>query len=190
MHNPPTSVMVVSILGIIYGAVIVLGAPCGIFLTFHPLTPNPAADALAKDSGYVITVVISSAINFCLGLLLLASSIGSLKLKPWARLGMNVYAVVYVITNFVGTIVAFVFVMPKMADAMANMPPAAAQAAKIVALIGGVFGFLIALAIALIILVTFNRRIARDAFQGIFPADPTNFPVDYHYPDPPLPPEG
>ena len=189
MGEAPTSLKVVAILGIIWSALILLATPCSMFLMFHPLTPNPIMDQLRRDSTYMAFALGSSALNCCLGVLLLASSIGCLKVKPWARMGMNAYAVAYAVTGLLGTVFNLIYVMPKMREAIAAaaggpgaMSPELFNMSQI---IGAILGILFMAGIVLTILIIVNRKIAVDAFNGIFPADPTNFPVDF--PPPPLP---
>jgi hypothetical protein len=193
MSKTPTSVMVVSILGIIYGIYILLATPCGIFMIIHPIMPNPMLETLTKDATYITFVLCTSIIQVCMGVLLLAASIGSLKLKPWARTGMNTYAVIKALFSLVGTVISLVFVLPRMTTAMAATPPGpagpfAVSFAPLVgtfAIVGAILGLLLGWAVSTVILITFNRRIAVDAFHGIFPVEPTNFPVQF----PPPPPD-
>jgi hypothetical protein len=183
MNKTPTSIMVVSILGIIYSAYILLATPCGIFLTFHPITPNPVMDEIRNDMAYLIFMLCSSIVQVGMGALLLASSIGSLKLKPWARTGMNTYAVIKALFTLAGTVFSLVYVMPRMSAALAAMPPgpgvSAAALVGTLAIIGAIFGLLLGWGISAVILVVFNRRIAIDAFHGIFPPEPSSIPLDY-----------
>jgi hypothetical protein len=181
MGRSPKSVVVVSILGIIFSAFGILGTPCGIYLTFHPLSANQAAEALAKDQNYITFLLSSGAARFLLSLLLLVCSIGGLKLKRWARTGMNVYAVLYMLLALAGMVVSIVYVLPKTLEAVQTAPgmtPEMARMAGIIGIISGAVGLLFVLGVAVTILVVFNRKVAVDAFNGILPADGTGFPVD------------
>ena len=177
MRKVPTSVMVVSILGIIYGGLMVLCVPVNILLMVTPLFPSPVLDALRQDQTYVTVYLVNSAIGFCLGMLLLVSSIGSLKIKPWARLGMNVYAVALIVMTLVGTVITLEYVLPITKKAMEGTP--AAGLGIVSGIVGAVLGLLFALAVAAVILVVFNRRVAVDAFRGIFPEEAATLPGEY-----------
>jgi hypothetical protein len=181
MKKVPTSVMVVSILGIIYGGMMVVCVPVNIVLMVTPLMPNPVLDVLRHDQTYVTLYLVTSAIGFVMGLMLLASSIGSLKLKPWARVGMNVYAVAHVLTTMMGTAITIMYVLPRTKEALANGPggEAAMKVGVIGGAVGAVLGVLFAMAVAVVILVVFNRRAAVDAFKGIFPEEEATLPGEY-----------
>ena len=185
----PTSLKVLGILGIILSALYLVCTPWGIFQIYFPIAHSPVTDQLNQDRLYVGFALVSGVFSFFLGILLLASSIGCLKAKPWARTGMNTYAVTYTLITIVGTIFNYVYLLPKMKEAMAaagptTLPPATFE---ILQIIGAIVGLLIAATIVTTILIIVNRKIAVDAFHGIFPADPTNFSVDSTLPPPPLP---
>src|SRR5438128_7719791 len=80
--NPrPTSVTVVAILGIIFGAMAVICSPFAMipyFMQFGP--PNPAIDAIKNDRLIFNWMVGSLIVHWPVGVLLLASSIGALSL--------------------------------------------------------------------------------------------------------------
>ena len=176
----PVGVKVVSIIGIIWGILTLLGSLWGIVsLSVRIGPPNPALDALYNDPAYVGAMVISSILGFALGLLLLAASIGSLNLRSWARKGMLIYAGLACANTILGTIISFAFVIPKMTETLARTSPAAAEGAKIGGIIGGGCGIILGLALPVAIFAVFNSPTTKDAFNGIFPASPTNFPVEY-----------
>jgi hypothetical protein len=176
MAKGPTSVKVVSILGIILSSMGLLATPCGIFMLVHPITSNPVADALIRDRGYLTITFVSSGVSLCTGLLLLASSIGSLKLRPWGRVGMNVYAVLHILTGVAGAIVSLVYVLPLTRAAMADSGIPEAKTAMVIGVVSLVVGLLLALGVSTVILIVFNRRAAVDAFQGILPEEAGNYP--------------
>jgi len=174
----PASIMVVSILGIIYAAFILLALPINLLLLFHPLRPDPIMDQLHADTGYMAVTATSYVITFCLSVLLLAGSIGSLKLKRWGRTGMNVFACGHIAVTVVGTLVAIFYTGPKVVAASESSPLAPAM--KWIATFGPVCGAFFSFAIAGVILFFFNRKLAVDAFNGIFPAKGTDFPVEFN----------
>jgi hypothetical protein len=179
MRRVPTSVMVVSILGILYSAMALLGVPCGILLFYLPLMPNTGLEALRQDGGYMAMTMISGAINFVLGGLLLASSIGSLKLRPWARMGMNVYGVVHICSTIAGSVISLVYVMPRVMAVVGKAGGPGMVGGQIGGMVGAAFGMLLGIGVGVVILVVFNRRVAVDALKGIFPVEPGNFPVEF-----------
>jgi uncharacterized membrane protein len=186
----PTSIMVISILRIIYGGLGILFTPCSAFLTFHPLMPSPMLDALHRDSAYMTIYFITLFVHFSLAVVLTASSIASLKLKPWGRAGMIVYAWSLVVMTAFNTVLTVAWVLPRMEAAAAGTP--AAPLMKMSGMIGAAFGIVLGVGLAAVILYFFNRRIAIDAFNGIFPVPPSDFPVEHPGFGPPadVPPPG
>ena len=195
MPHVPTSIKVVSILAIIYAGIMLLMMPCSVFLMVHPLTPNPMLDALNRDPVYMTFYWIAVPVSLALFTLLLAGAIASLKLRPWGRKSMLLYAGVQLLVAVVNTIASLILIAPKMQEAIAADPRIAPMAdlMKVSSIVGGVLGLLFHGGVSAVIIYFFNRKVAVDAFHGIFPADPTHFPVVYADPaapggtPPPLP---
>jgi hypothetical protein len=183
MNRTPTSITVVSILGIIYGGIILLAMPINLVVSFFPLTPNPMMDHLRADAGYMAVTLCSYALNFLLALLLLISSIGSIRLKKWGRSGMNIYAIAQIVLLVIGIPIAIFYTSPKALAAAADQP--GAEFLRMFMPIGVACGALFVFAITGIILYFFNRKIAVDAFNGIFVATGTDFPIQMDEPPPP-----
>src|SRR5262245_31722845 len=104
-QQKPTSVMVLGILGIIFALLGVCGlfSTAAVFMAGSSLGPNPAMDAMRNDTVYLAFAGVSVGLGLITTVLLLVSSIGSLALQPWARLGMLIYAGVTVVTTLVGS---------------------------------------------------------------------------------------
>ena len=111
----PTSVTVLAIIGIIFGGIGVLCKPFSLVALFIPQPgPNPMVDMQKQMMAWnVANVVVGTAVS----VLLLASSIGSLSLKPWARKGMLAYAAMAVALTLIGGVVTMIWVLPKMQEA-------------------------------------------------------------------------
>jgi len=185
----PTSIKVVSILGIILSGLTLLAMPCGMYFTFHPLQPNPAMDDMLREPSYVGFFIGSTVVRIILSVMLLVGSISSLKLKPVGRTLMISYSWALIGYGILSSILSYTIVFPRMIAALQNDPhmvPAAITGAKIGGIVGGLIGIAFYGAIAGVILFFFNRPVAKDAFKGIFPATPTNFPVDVNPPDSPV----
>src|SRR4051812_8915825 len=95
MRRVPTSVTVLSILGLIFSFIGIIGlimavAAMGLLGRLGP--PNPMMDKVVNDQIYLIVTGLSLAVGVPLMVLLVAGSIGSLQLKPWARGAMLIYA--------------------------------------------------------------------------------------------------
>lgn len=180
MPHVPIGVKVVSILGIIYAGLWLLMMPCSTFLQFHPLTPSAATDALNQDRVYVANYVVSALLWTGMMVLLLVASIASLRLKPYARKTMLVFAWAHIVCALLSVVVSLAIVLPRIERAFASDPRLAPVAGmtETLGIAGAVLSALFYAAISAVILYFFTRPIAIDAFHGIFPVEPTNFPVD------------
>jgi hypothetical protein len=111
----PTSVKVIAILAIIFGGWMVFGGLCSILQNMGmQLTPNPVADAMNEDKLVRIVTIVSLIVGTILGGIELASGIGALKLKAWARSGFIWYAIVNIATTLVGVVVNILVLNPRM----------------------------------------------------------------------------
>jgi hypothetical protein len=177
MNQKPTSVLVLSILGIIFGSLGMLGlvgTMVTLFVPFGP--PNPVTRKMNSDSIYVAYMVAATALGFVLAVVLLASSIGSLSLKPWARKGMLVYAWATLIQWLLGTIFTFAYLFPLIWPFMGSPDPVA-HGGAIGGIVGGTCGVFIGPILPGFVLYFFTRPHVIDAFNGIFPAPQSNFPL-------------
>lgn len=177
MPKPPTSVMILSIIGIILG---ILGG-CGMLFTvvimYVPIgPPNPALTTLYSDTIYRVVMGVSIPLGLAATVWLVWCAIGSLRLKPWARRGMLIYAWFGLIHTILGGVFNLAYTFPKM---MAAVPAGSgpAHAGAIGGLIGGTCGAFLGLIYPACVLYFFTRTNVCNAFKGIFPASPTNFPV-------------
>ena len=157
----PTSVTVIAIIGIIMSS---LGLLCGPFALLPymmtlPGPPNPAIDAIKESKPLLGWMIFSTVLTLFLNILLLASGIGALKLKRWARFGMNTYAWFAIAMAIVGTVVSFVWMIPAM-TAKTSDPGVRAGAIG-----GGVGGLIGGLLLPIFILIFMNRPLARNAFE-------------------------
>ena len=132
---------------------------------------------LNKDSGYLLFIGISLAIGLPLMILMIASSIGGLMLKPWARIGMLIYAVGSIVNGIGGAIFNILYVTPLMLSALAPNDPARAGAMG--GAIGGSCGGLIGLIFPICILIFYTRPNVINAFKGISPRSRDEDENDY-----------
>jgi hypothetical protein len=179
--------MVISIIGIIYAAFMILSTAAGLVINSLDIPRDPMTKQLLEDKLFFAFSIVSGCIGILVAGVLLASSIGSLMLKPWGRKGMLAYAVLAVITTILSTIFQFAYVLPAMSKAMGAADPRIAQYAMIGGYVGGFCGVAITLVLPAVILYFFTRTKVVNAFNGVFEADPTNFPVTYENPQQPNP---
>jgi hypothetical protein len=157
MPKTSANITIIGILGIIYATVMILGRLSGNVQVLH--ASGPLADALRSDSAFVSLFITSAVGGYAFNILMLVASVGALKRKPWARWGINVYAVGSILLIIMDAIISFYYVLPRVA-------------AKMFFAIFAIFGLLLYLAIACVILVVLNRRVVANAFKGIEPVVP------------------
>ena len=115
----PTSVTVLAILGIIFGALGVLCKPLSLAAIFIPQPgPNPAVEMQKEMMGFNLANV---AVGTAVSVLLLAASIACLSLKPWARKGMLTYAGIAIVLTIVGGVITFVWMLPRIQEMQRQM---------------------------------------------------------------------
>ena len=183
MHPAPTSVKVLSIIGIILSVLGLCGFVWSIIILFGDFMPNPMLEPLKHDGIYLGVTGVLGTIGIGFTFLLLAASIASLKLSPWARRGMIIYGWFGVIQCILSSIFNFLYVFPKM---YAAAPPAMAGGAGVGMASGGI-GMVLGLVFPICVIYFFARPHVIDAFNGIFPAAPTDFPVIFNDIQPPPP---
>ena len=170
----PTSVTVLAIIGIIFGGIGVLCKPFSLVALFIPQPgPNPMVDMQKQMMAWnVANVVVGTAVS----VLLLASSIGSLSLKPWARKGMLAYAAMAVALTLIGGVVTMIWVLPKMQEAQQQMmarqggrgapPPQMMNVMQTAGTVGAVAALALALVYPIVLAYFYRRPEVKAAFEG------------------------
>ncbi len=170
----PTSVTVLSIIGIIFGTLGTLGGFCGFAqLLITPETAEliPMAKALGEHGFLRLYHPVSMMINWVLSGVLLAGSIGSVSLKPWAWSAMLRYAWASVLVGVIATVVLLVVVVPVILPFMDSSDPSE-QAAAWGAIRRNLMGIVVALVYALAVLVVYRKPRVVEAFAGSGPPSP------------------
>jgi hypothetical protein len=169
MRRGPTSVKVLSILGILFSAFGVLGIlTAGVMLVASGFLPDEMTQPeIDNDLGYLIGSWILLAISLPLTLLLFFASVGSLSLKPWARRGMLIYAVITILQGVAYFLFTFFYVLPLM---LSVLPPNDPNRIGVVGgVVIGVFGTIIGMVYPIFVICYFTRPHVVDAFRGVFP---------------------
>jgi hypothetical protein len=170
----PTSVTVLAIIGIIFGGLGVLCKPLGVVALFIPQPgPNPVLD---MQRSMMVWNVANAMVGTLVSVLLLASAIGSLSLKPWARKGMLAYAGLALVLTVVGGVVTMVWIMPKMQEAQRQMlaqqsargapapPPGMMNVMQTAGNAFGVIAIVLALIFPLVLMYFYTRPEVKAAF--------------------------
>ena len=159
----PTSVIVMSIIGIIFAAMRILCTPLGLVPFFTPMPPNPVIDTFRNDPMLLAFLVIAGVLTCGLGVVLLIGCIGSLLLKRWARKLLVGYAIAQIAVEVISAVIQLAVAMPKVSAALGSGPQAS-QA--IGGMIGGTVGGLVALVIPILLLFFMTRPDVIAAFES------------------------
>lgn len=163
--NPrPTSVTVLAIIGIVLAAMGIICTPCALVPFFMTMPegapPNPMLDFMKADTLMQGVTFAQVAIGVLTSILLLAGSIGSLKLSRWAWSAMLVYSLLAILTSAISLIMTFLVIMPRMKEAMPDLPEGAFMQQIAGGVCGGLFGILFPIAI----LIFYNSAKVKSAF--------------------------
>lgn len=160
----PTSVVVLSIIGIVFGVLGLVCVPLGLASYFVPSmqAQNPGIAAVKANPPLFAWVLASNLFGLLLSVLLLLGSIGSLRLMKWARSLMIAYSVIGIAATIVISVVNLVWLTPVMFE---NVPPEVRGVVKVSSYVGAVLGILFGLAMPVLILVFFRKPHVVDAFE-------------------------
>ncbi len=145
----PTTLTVLGILAILFGALQVLCTPLSLLSLNNPMLKEFMPDF---EGGYRLWIIVSATLGVLSALALLASGIGLLQVKEWARkLGVGL-AVYYILFSFVGAAMQIVVMRPVMQRMMQDLAGTGAEQGAMMGgmvggMIGGVFGVVISLVI-------------------------------------------
>ena len=110
--------------------------------------------------------------------MLAVASIGSLRLRHWARNCMLVYAVCTLFRILAHGLFTYTYMLPNMSDG--RFVGTVYYPTGKLSLIYVTAGLIVlGLIFPICALYFFNRPHVKDAFNGIFPVSPTNFPVEF-----------
>jgi hypothetical protein len=156
----PTAVTVLAIIGIIFGSMGVLCGPVSLTPYLFDLgVSEPSIDKVKQSPALMAFMIGSTGVWWLLGALELASSIGSLLLRPWARRGLILYAWLAIATGVLGMALMLAWFIP---TAYGSLSEPAAMGGVIGGLVGGLIGFIF----PILVLVFFRRADVVAAFEG------------------------
>jgi hypothetical protein len=143
----PTSVTVFGILNIVFALLGIFGVAASLllFAAVGTNSNNPVIQIIQDNPSYAAYLKFSIVVGVVVALILLATGIGLLMLKPWARVISIIYGV-YAIFSVIGnTIANYYFVTkPLLEKAQTEQGPEAARAVggAIGGMLGGCFGLI------------------------------------------------
>jgi hypothetical protein len=178
----PSSVLVLSIIGLIWAALVLVVFALRIvtILRDSGRPMPPWQDPIYRDTLYVTIKIVNLIVAPFFAALLLASCVGSMKLLQWARKAMLVYASAACVHIVVMGLFTYTYVIPNMSVGFyAGAPPRYYATSRELLMFTTVPITLLEIAFPVCVLYFFSRPKVIDAFNGIFPASPTNFPVEF-----------
>ena len=196
----PASVTVIAILQLVFGSLNLLCGLAGLATQGGRFNPAGGAgkeqeafqkeleDAMAREMPNQKPVqVAETASSLVLSVLMLASGIGMLNLRPWGRLLGLVYAVLGMASTLAGLAYAVGVVMPALdrAAASVKVPKEQEQVFSLVMKVTPLLMIglsVLALVYQVIVLVVLTRPSVKRAFAGL---PPVEGPEDYHDRAPP-----
>ena len=162
----PTPVTVLAIIGLVLGGLGLLCKPVGLLYVLVQI-PHPIMNVMREDAFIRGWTVVSVATGWLISLLLLLSSVGSLRLRDWGRTGMMAYAFLAILMTLVSRTVEWRVVEPALAPAIREIAAQQPGAAKFQ--LSGGKGYSVGLGVGLwfpvLLVVYFNRRDVRRAFE-------------------------
>ncbi len=178
MREVPTSVMALSIIGLLLGLISLVGG-CGNIGLFV-IDPAPLLKALPQMAIYITDpatrafTLVQGIINVPLNGVLIAACIAGFSLRRWARSTMIGIAWIKIAMALIAQVFQFFYVAPKM---IALYPAGSAEraGAEFRRFLGPVFLLLI-LAYPVCVIYFYRRQRVIDAFFGLM-ARPGYFPV-------------
>ena len=167
----PTSVMVIGVIGIIFGAMGVICTPFSIvpyvlpkFMPAGAQQANPMVELVTSSTPLMIWTIFSTSLSMVLAIVLLTGSIGSVRLSRWARKLMIGYSIVALIAMVLGLVVMLAVMLPMMMSRM-NGGSAEQTGAFVGGIFGGIFGILFGSALPIAILICYRRPNVVAAFE-------------------------
>jgi len=166
----PVAITVIGICGIVWSSIALLSTVLALVAIFISADfPNPALDAMLSTRALRIYTIVSTLITVGLAVMLLAGSIGALKLRPWARRMLVRWSVATVVFAIVNQVLNWVWVRPVIEEVnrQQNLPPTMLLASRIMGVCGAVVIGVIA---PMVVLYLLARAEVKAAFEQNAPA--------------------
>ena len=164
MHRP-IAVSIFGILNLAKGAVGIIGLLwTPLFFSGAAASNNPVIKILAENAAYMKWIKIMTPIGIIVTGVLLATGVGLLKLKPWARklsIGYAIYAIIFLLINVP---VNFLLVYTPMLE-QARQLQGPEAAGMIFGAIAGVLGGILGLVYPVLLWIFMTRPNVIAAFQ-------------------------
>jgi len=167
----PKSVTVISIIGIIAGALGCLCIAGGTIWSFA----MQGQQGQQMGSAMMIFSIVTAVAGLVLSIMLLVGSIGALSLKPWARSALIGFGAVDLIYDVAKLVLCIVWVLPMMEPMFRNNPQFQSNPkvnveqmvkfAKISSVVTWGLIALVTIAIALAVLIVMNKPNVKAAFE-------------------------
>lgn len=165
----PVSVNVFGILNIVFALFGLFSAIGAVgLLSATDSASNPVVRLMLENPTYAAWMKISIPLGLVASAVLLATGIGLLRLKSWARKLSIAYAIYAIVVGIIGTVMSFMFLIrPLLAEAQQSQGPEAAAAVG--GAIGGILGGCLGLVYPILLIIFMTRPKVVAAFQSAEP---------------------
>lgn len=154
----PTSATVFGVLCIVFGGMALLCLPFTVFITLR--VPNPMYDI----PGVKAWMVFSSFLGLGAAAWQLATGIGLLRFRAWARKSAVAYGWFAIVLGIVGLIVNLTVIFPHMRESMGGGSNPAAEAGMMGGMIGGIGGGVIGMVYPILLVIFMSKQKIVEAF--------------------------
>ena len=158
----PTSVKVLSLLGIIHASWIMAGVVLGLVMMLAPGDPKFSTMAVMKADSFLHTWSIgSSVVSLLLAVLLLLASIALRPMRSWARKGMIFWALAWLFLSAAGLVINLAYVYPLL-EKSGRVTQESLMVAK---LMGALSGVVLGIAWPGVIVFFLREKTIKEAFE-------------------------
>jgi hypothetical protein len=162
----PTSVLVFGILNMVFAVFGAFGMIVSIVLFFAPVTSsNPVIKIIQENPGYATFLKASIPLGFLSSAVLLASGIGLILVKNWARVASIAYGAYAIVWGIIGTVMNYMCITRPLLE-QASQRPGPEMAGAIGGAIGSAIGGCIGLVYPILLIIFMVRPHVVAAFEA------------------------
>jgi len=179
----PTSATVFGILNILFGGLGLLSAPFSWLLYADSADDNLILSAMVTNDVYSSWTQATVILGAIASAVLIASGVGLLNMKPWARVAAIGYSWYTIVIMLIGVIMLWFFVYSPLLDELKTIQDTVQKTLLMGGLLGGLVGGLIGLIYPVMLLVFMTRPRLVAALEGTSapeskPSMPISSPIE------------
>jgi hypothetical protein len=178
----PASGLVVGICGIVWASIHLMSILFGLLMFLVPTgVPNPTLDAMRSNRAMMVYSFSVSGAGLILAAVLLVGSIGLIRLRPWARRTVLVWAVLHLLMSIAAMLANWFWIQPliETIERQQNVPEQFLLVGRIIGACSAVIFGVIA---PLVVIYLLNRPGMKAAYGGLREQSEStvNFPAHGH----------